>query len=339
MASANSSLITLLSLLTSVAEFGQRLAGDGIGGARVQLAVRKLCRIADVINAVSAATQRNGDDMGDIVESKALFERRAERTSIDQDVQELKWPPLARLGLSTEQVARRASCIGGSDANLILSGDRERILALWREKRGEQSPIDLSANLSVMLGSWTEPFNRQWFEKITGRKIDGSNITLCCSTNAWRSCTLDGYLTETNTIWEAKHTNAFTKPEEVLERYMPQLQHNMAVARVQTAILSVIFGNHKFEVFEVASDWVYQIELLQAEIDFWDCVVTGREPIPAVAPAPPKPVGIREICLNGNNAWACASADWLEHRQSAKIHAAGLSIVNQPRFMPRPVQR
>ena len=50
-------------------------------------------------------------------------------------------------------------------------------------------------------------------------------------------------------------------------------------------MLSVIFGNHKYEMIEVASDWLYQLELLEAEEEFWDCVQTGREPVPVDAPA------------------------------------------------------
>ena len=37
---------------------------------------------------------------------------------------------------------------------------------------------------------------------------------------------------------------------------------------------------------------------------------------------PPKPVGVREMCLEGNNAWASAAADWLECREAAKRHAS-----------------
>ena len=60
---------------------------------------------------------------------------------------------------------------------------------------------------------------------------------------------------------------------------MPQLQHNMAVCGAERAMLSVIFGNHKYEMFEVASDWLYQHELLEAEQQFWDCVASGEEPV------------------------------------------------------------
>jgi hypothetical protein len=241
----------------------------------------------------------------------------------------LDWPGLEALRLDEGALGERLSGIGGSDANIILSGDRDRIIALWREKRGEQPAVDLTDNLSAMLGCWTEPLNRMWYEKLTGERVDRLDVSLTCSTNGWRRCTLDGYIASTDTIFEAKHTNAFARPEEVLERYMPQLQHNMAVARTERAILSVIFGNHKYEMFEIGFDWVYQIELLQAELDFWTCVETGREPVPAVPPAPPRPIGTREVCLEGSNAWAVAAADWLEYRAAAKIHATATSQLKE----------
>ncbi len=98
--------------------------------------------------------------------------------------------------------------IGGSDANVILSGNTDRIRELWLEKRGEVNPKDLSSNLAVMLGCWTEPFNRQWFEVITGRRVSRAGDCLSCDRYSWRRCTLDGFVEEEGAIWEAKHTNA-----------------------------------------------------------------------------------------------------------------------------------
>jgi len=217
--------------------------------------------------------------------------------------------------------------IGGSDANIILSGDRDKIANLWSEKRGDKAAADLSDRLPVALGNWTEPFNRQWYEKLTDQKVELVGLSISCSTYTWRRCTLDGFILETGSIWEAKHTNAFGKPDEVLERYMPQLQHNMAVAKAERAVLSVIFGNHKFEIFEVAADWLYQLDLLQAEEDFWECVLTGTEPLPAPVPPPLKTIGTREVSLEGNNAWASAAVDWLDNREAAKIHSAACSTI------------
>lgn len=235
------------------------------------------------------------------------------------------WPSISSLSAPMS----RTGFIGGSDANIILSGNRERIDRLWREKREEVPENDLSQVLPVMLGTWTEDFNRQWFERVTDQQVSCPDGALICSTFEWRSCNLDGYMVDRGAVWEAKHTGAFTKSKEVLERYMPQLQHNMAVVNSELAILSVIFGNHKFEIFEVASDWVYQLELLEAEVDFWDCVQTGREPVPAVPPTPPRPVGIREVCLAGNNAWAAAAADWIQHREAAKLHAGACAQIKE----------
>lgn len=241
----------------------------------------------------------------------------------------LPWPGLQQLQMKASERACRREGIGGSDANVLLSGDRERILQMWREKRGQAPAADLSSILPVILGCWTEPFNRMWFEKLTGQTVSLLGQVITCSTYSWRRCTLDGYICETQAIWEAKHTSAFAKSEEVLERYMPQLQHNMAVAKSERAMLSVIFGNHKYETFEVASDWLYQLDLLQAEEDFWECVQTGREPVAASPPAPPKPIGVREVCQEGNNAWASAAVDWLDNRNAAKVHAAACSTLKE----------
>jgi len=38
---------------------------------------------------------------------------------------------------------------------------------------------------------------------------------------------------------------------------------------------------------------------------------------------------VREVCLEGSNAWAAAAADWLAHREAAKCHAAAVSQVKE----------
>lgn len=244
---------------------------------------------------------------------------------LDEDPWTVNWPQLSCLPLSEAQISERRLGIGGSDVNVLMGGDGAAIIALWEEKRGVREPEDLAGKLPVMLGSWTEEFNRQWCERLRGKAISSRGLALSCPTHPWRRCTLDGLVAHDGAIWEGKHTNAFTNPDDILERYMPQLQHNMAVAQTDRAVLSVIFGNHKFEILEIASDWVYQLELLEAEIDFWDCVQTGRMPVPPNPPASPRPVGVREVCLHGNNLWATAADDWAKNREAAKIHAGACS--------------
>jgi predicted phage-related endonuclease len=43
----------------------------------------------------------------------------------------------------------RRQFIGGSDARIIVGNDEPALLRLWREKRGETEPEDLSGNLRL----------------------------------------------------------------------------------------------------------------------------------------------------------------------------------------------
>ena len=57
------------------------------------------------------------------------------------------------------------SFIGGSDARIIMGSDEPAPIRLWREKRGEAEPEDLSGNLIVQLGTATEELNRNWYAR------------------------------------------------------------------------------------------------------------------------------------------------------------------------------
>jgi hypothetical protein len=65
--------------------------------------------------------------------------------------------------------SQRRDFIGGSDARINMGGDEGALLRIWREKRGEVEPQDLSGNLIVRLGSVaTEHFKRHWHELTSG---------------------------------------------------------------------------------------------------------------------------------------------------------------------------
>src|SRR5262249_56224381 len=57
------------------------------------------------------------------------------------------------------RVGNRRYFIGGSDARIIMGDDESAIIRLWREKRGEVEPEDLSGNLVVQLGNATQELN------------------------------------------------------------------------------------------------------------------------------------------------------------------------------------
>ena len=64
--------------------------------------------------------------------------------------------------------ADRRHFIGGSDARIIMGDDEAKLVRLWREKRGEIEPEDLSGNLIVQLGVVTEELNRAWYQRNSG---------------------------------------------------------------------------------------------------------------------------------------------------------------------------
>ena len=68
-----------------------------------------------------------------------------------------------------------ADFIGGSDARIIMGNDEAALVRLWREKRGEVEPEDLSGNLIVQLGLATEALNRLGTSAIRGKPIKTSS--------------------------------------------------------------------------------------------------------------------------------------------------------------------
>ena len=76
-----------------------------------------------------------------------------------------------RLNDAADTKKVRRYFIGGSDARIIMGNDEAALLRLWREKRGEIEPEDLSGNLIVQLGLTTEDLNRRWYQANTGQVL------------------------------------------------------------------------------------------------------------------------------------------------------------------------
>jgi hypothetical protein len=98
----------------------------------------------------------------------------------------------------------RRSFIGGSDARVIMGDDDADLIRLWREKRGEIEPEDLSSNLIVQLGTVTEHLNRHWYERNTGQVITEVQRQVFHPVKRWMAATLDGMVQGTGAVFEAK---------------------------------------------------------------------------------------------------------------------------------------
>jgi hypothetical protein len=196
--------------------------------------------------------------------------------------------------------------IGGSDARIIMGADEDALLRLWREKRGEVEPEDLSDNLIVQLGVVTEALNRAWFERNTGKAIADVQRRLRHPVLSWMAATLDGRVQDTGDVFEAKLMLPWSFSQETaVEKHMAQLQHNMWVVNAKTAVLSIITGGGKWVEISVPSDSLYQHLLLTAEKKFWRCVQSGEPPHPfGVEPPRPRIAAVRIVDMSQSNSWA-----------------------------------
>jgi predicted phage-related endonuclease len=200
----------------------------------------------------------------------------------------------------------RRRFIGGSDARIIMGKDETRLVRLWREKRGEVEPEDLSGNLIVQLGLATEDLNRRWYELNTGQVITDIQRRVQHPALRWMAATLDGRLEGSDAVFEAKFMLPWSFSEEAAaEKYMPQLQHNLWVVAARTAVLSIITGGGKWVEIIAHADPLYQHLIVTAERKFWRCVESGEPPrLFGVEPPKPRVEAIRIVDMSTSNAWA-----------------------------------
>jgi len=203
---------------------------------------------------------------------------------------------------------------------------------LWREKRGEAEPADLSGNLIVLLGLATEHLNLQWYERTTGHVVKNVQSWVRHPVIRWMAATLDGVVENNGAVFEAKFMLPWSFSEEAAaEKHMAQLQHNMWVTNATAAVLSIITGGGKWVEINISADSLYQHLLLTAEKKFWRCVESGEPPrLFGVEPPPVRIEAVRIVDMSSSNAWAEFSGvfrrtreAYLEH-ENAKTELKGL---------------
>jgi predicted phage-related endonuclease len=213
-----------------------------------------------------------------------------------------------------------------------MGDDEQALVRLWREKRGEVEPEDLSRNLLVQLGAVTEDLNRRWYEAHTGQILTDVQRHIRHPVLPWMAATLDGRVQGTEAVFEAKFMLPWAFSEEAaVQKYLPQLQHNMWVVMARSAVLSVITGGGKWVEITTHADALYQHLIVTAERKFWRCVENGEPPtLFGVEPPKPRIEAVRIVDMGTSNAWAEFAGIFvrtrdahLEHEQ-AKAELKGL---------------
>src|SRR6201985_3445141 len=216
----------------------------------------------------------------------------------------------------------RGSFAGGSDARIIMGSDEAALIRLWREKRGEAKPEDLSGNLIVQLGAATEALNRSWYERNTSRRVRDVQRHVKHSAIPWMAATLDGIVEGTEAVFEAKFMLPWSFSEEATgEKHMAQVQHNMWVTHLRTSVLSIITGGGKWVEIAIPMDPLYLSVLVSAEKKFWRCVQSGETPHLINAEPPRARIeAIRIVDMSASNSWAEFAALFCNTREAFLDH-------------------
>lgn len=189
----------------------------------------------------------------------------------------------------------RSKSVGASDAVHIQAGQWAE---LFDRKQSSDSP---DYGLPAELGHLLEPFNLELFERDTGREVfvddDWGSNPLRLAEYPWCTYLPDGLIqrTDEETLaildtsphprvdeffipFEAKCINMMWKPENLLKKYMPQLQHAMRITRSPYCIFSVIYLNTRYEWTKIPYDPPYDDALFEKEKLFHWFLETGKRP-------------------------------------------------------------
>jgi predicted phage-related endonuclease len=222
----------------------------------------------------------------------------------------------------SQPIVDRRAFLGGSDARVVMGQDEGALVRLWREKRGEVEPPDLSGELIVQLGHATEELNRRWYEKQSRHRIGQVQRRAFHVSLPWMAATLDGVVEETGAVFEAKFMLPWSFSEEAAaEKHMAQLQHNMLVVGTRSSVLSIITGGGKWVEITIAADPLYQTVLVAVEKAFWRAVQTGERPqLWDAEPPKPRIEAVRVVDMSASNAWAEFSALFRTTRSAHSDH-------------------
>lgn len=196
----------------------------------------------------------------------------------------------------TNWLLQRKKGIGGSDAAAVLGESHWKTPyevycdkindSVTESKEGED-------NIPMLIGTACEPYIREEYERITGRKV---------ATPSWKQHETIPYIVGTvdgiaeDRVVEIK--TARTEWEEVPAYYYLQVQHYMMLYGLQKAdVVALFLLNYKVRIYEIEANIEVQEQMKKIYAAFWHKVET-RTP-----PEPTTPADIRKIYPfdNGNS--------------------------------------
>lgn len=218
----------------------------------------------------------------------------------------MDYPFFAKFQMDTKSLAERFGTVGGSDINVLASGDAEKINNLYLRKRGEIESDDLSTVWPVLMGHITEELNLEWCQLKNKLEIINRQLVIKGKKHPIMRCTLDGSVNKyrgKQAVIDAKYTMGRPKADEewkdvvprLCKQYSPQLHWNAYLLEEHTGkkcaygLLTIIRAGNEPTLHEVEIDPNYQAELIGLATYFMGCVDLGVPPHEIVASEAPVP--------------------------------------------------
>lgn len=230
------------------------------------------------------------------------------------------------MGLTAEQRAARVGKLTASRIGVLMSGDKEGILRLYREFIGELEEENLDDNWPVQLGESTEKLNLDWYEKKNKRLLTKRGLVVTHPKYDWAAATIDGFDPELKCPIEAKHVGGREAMVVILNRYQPQCQWQMFVTETKLCGLSTIMGANEPVVDYIDRVQPYVDLMFERAQGFMYCVAMKTPPV-KLDPIPVPVDADANIDMTGNNQWTHFAIEYMaNHAASEKFEEAKKSL-------------
>lgn len=208
---------------------------------------------------------------------------------------------------TNEWLEMRKKMVGASDAPAIMGVGFKTPFQLWQEKLSLIPPQPKTA--AMQRGLDLEGEARLLFTIESGIHVEPKVVI--SKEFTWMMASLDGVSENGTVAIEIKcpgledHDKAVSG--HVPEKYIPQLQHQMKVLELDSMIY-VSYFNEELTFFEVKRDEQYIKELVEVELEFYDCMTTMT---------PPK-LGDRDYVDRNDQEWVLQAQEWKKINQAIK---------------------
>lgn len=185
----------------------------------------------------------------------------------------------------------RKTGIGSSDAATVAGlNPYETPISLWEVKTGILPDKDLSDDEKVHFGNVLEEVVADEFARRMNRKVRRVNAMLRHPEYPFMIANLDREIVAEDgrepEILECKTVGLLAAMngewgdglDEVPERYIVQVQHQLAVRNRRRAYLAALIGGQSMKIYTIDRDDELIADLIEIEKAFWRCVESNEMP-------------------------------------------------------------